>query len=164
MYITFPQEVANGFHNPPKVIIPDCLSEPYPSHIKFNLLPRAQGKGMGESLITCVLESLKNKGMCVSAASSLLHLTPWFRDFNLPLNFSYFCTKLLVSVICFNNPPLVLIILYDPIYLGLVPHELTVSVFLSCYFLFILSRYLQVFPLHISDFELHIDYNQNFWL
>lgn len=55
-------EVANGFHNPPKVIIPDCLSGPYPSHIKFNLLPRAQGKGMGESLITCVLESLKNKG------------------------------------------------------------------------------------------------------
>ena len=57
------QEVANGFHNPPKVIIPDCLSGPYPSHIKFNLLPRAQGKGMGESLITCVLESLKNKGL-----------------------------------------------------------------------------------------------------
>eukprot|EP00116_Pleurobrachia_bachei_P006526 sb/3466788/ len=59
---TSTDEVANGFHNPPKVLIPECLSGPYPSHIRFNLLPRAQGKGMGESLVTCVMESLKQKG------------------------------------------------------------------------------------------------------
>jgi len=59
---TYSEEVTYGFHNPPKVVIPECLSGPYPSHLKFNLLPRAQGKGMGEGLITCVLAALQQKG------------------------------------------------------------------------------------------------------
>jgi ribosomal protein S18 acetylase RimI-like enzyme len=41
---------------------PQAITNPYPSHLHIDLLPRAQGRGLGPRMIRTLFEALRNRG------------------------------------------------------------------------------------------------------
>jgi ribosomal protein S18 acetylase RimI-like enzyme len=66
------QEVYGWYHHP-DYFCPDPY-EHYPSHLHIDLLPRAQGRGLGRQLIEQVLDRLHERG------SPGVHLGMWARN------------------------------------------------------------------------------------
>ncbi|WP_304176195.1 GNAT family N-acetyltransferase [Phenylobacterium aquaticum] len=54
------QQRAARIHRP--ILTPRPLTEAYPAHLHINLLPRLQGQGMGEALVTTWLGLVKVQG------------------------------------------------------------------------------------------------------
>jgi GNAT superfamily N-acetyltransferase len=54
------QRMATLIHHPTRT--PRRISEPYPSHLHINLLPRLQGQGWGKRLIDRLVVAMKEKG------------------------------------------------------------------------------------------------------
>lgn len=54
------QQRAARIHRP--IATPRPLTDAYPAHLHINLLPRLQGQGLGERLVTTWLDLLKAKG------------------------------------------------------------------------------------------------------
>ena len=56
------EQILSGLHNP-EFFAPPQLAK-YPSHLHIDLLPRAQGKGLGTRMIDHTIERLKELGSC----------------------------------------------------------------------------------------------------
>lgn len=54
------QQVHHGYHHP-DYFCPEPYAE-HPSHLHIDLLPRAQGRGLGRAMMTLMLEELRRRG------------------------------------------------------------------------------------------------------
>lgn len=52
----------------PEFFLPPKLQKDYPSHIRINLMARAQGQGIAPRMVSTVLSTLKAKGEWVGSS------------------------------------------------------------------------------------------------
>jgi protein O-GlcNAcase/histone acetyltransferase len=90
--LTPEEEVSYSLHNP-KFFLPSSLYSRHPSHIHIDILPRAQGKGVGSRMIRTILSALKAKG---STGVHLEMSSGNTRALKFYLKFGF-------SVLCFDN-------------------------------------------------------------
>ncbi len=60
--LTLDQRMARIIHHPSRT--PRRITEPYPSHLHIDLLPRFQGGGWGKRMIDTWLAAMRDRGSC----------------------------------------------------------------------------------------------------